>query len=410
MTITYRVSILGFLDLTQIKGGESYIESANYGLLDQVQALKWINKNIEFFGGDKTRVTIFGESAGATCVTALPLIKGTKGLFKRIISQSGTFTLCVAKSRTTLLINKLKEAFKKQKKELNMDALINLSEEEIFDLNSKLNNYAVPPVRDGITLPLDCFGSMEEGAFDGRDLLFGTNADELRYWIQECGYFYVYKLLINLILENVMYRRSKNDVKTIYNKFKEMVKEVPDEHFLADLFFRAPALKMLEIHSKRKNNAYLYYWTWPSSRPGFGACHAVELSYVFNNLHETHYMGDKKINYELGAIVQDMWANFAKYGDPSTKDYLWKKYDTQNNYTMKLGGKIELFDNTTIFPRERNKLFDPLIYEYIPYDYVSLSFNVPIGRKVLFGLFIFISAIVLFIAILIKYCLPLIWK
>ena len=85
VSITYRVSILGFLDLTLIKGGENYKESPNLGLLDQIQALKWINKNIENFGGDKNNITIVGESAGASSVTILPLIKGSKGLFKRIL-------------------------------------------------------------------------------------------------------------------------------------------------------------------------------------------------------------------------------------------------------------------------------------------------------------------------------------
>ena len=97
VTITYRLSILGFLDLTLIKGGEDYKESPNLGLLDQIQALKWINKNIENFGGDKNNVTIFGESAGGSSVTLLPLINGTKRLFKRIISQSGSFAWTINK-------------------------------------------------------------------------------------------------------------------------------------------------------------------------------------------------------------------------------------------------------------------------------------------------------------------------
>ena len=224
VTITYRVSILGFLDLTQIKGGENYKESANLGLLDQIQALKWVNKNIEFFGGDKNNVTIFGESAGATCVTCLPLIKGSKGLFKRIISQSGTFTWCESKNRATFLINKLKEIYKKQKKELNLNALLNLSEEEIIELNSKLNNYSSPPIRDGYILPEDGFDEMEKGAYDGIDLLIGTNADEMRYWIQESGYFWVFKIILQLILDNVTLIRIKKDGLSYYNKFKEIVK------------------------------------------------------------------------------------------------------------------------------------------------------------------------------------------
>ena len=116
ITTTYRVSILGFLDLTQIKGGEDYKESPNLGLLDQIQALKWINKNIENFGWDKNNLTIFGESAGALSVTVLPWIKGTKGLFKRIISQSGSFAWCINKAEGKVLINRLKSVEKKKEK------------------------------------------------------------------------------------------------------------------------------------------------------------------------------------------------------------------------------------------------------------------------------------------------------
>ena len=124
VTITYRVSILGFLDLTQIKGGENFKESPNLGLLDQIQALKWINQNIENFGGDKNNVTIFGESSGGSSVTLLPLIKGSKGLFKRIISQSGSFTWCINRETGKSLVNKLKKILSKKNKDFDVNYLI----------------------------------------------------------------------------------------------------------------------------------------------------------------------------------------------------------------------------------------------------------------------------------------------
>ena len=183
VSITYRLSILGFIDLTQIKGGENYKESPNLGLLDQIQALKWINKNIENFGGDKNNVTIIGESAGAFCVTILPLIKQSKGLFKRIISQSGSFSWAITREGGKGLINRLKSEIKKQRnEELDVDYLINLSEEEIINLNSKLNIFCQPPMRDGYIIPIDCYGEIERGAYDGIDLIIGTNADEINYF------------------------------------------------------------------------------------------------------------------------------------------------------------------------------------------------------------------------------------
>ena len=164
-------------------------------MLDQIQALKWINKNIENFGGDKNNVTIFGESAGGSSVTLLPLIKGTKGLFKRIISQSGSFAWTINKEDGKELIDRIKMEIKKERKEeLDMNYLLNLSEEEIIKLNSKVNLYCSQPMRDGYIIPKDCYEVVEKGAYDWIDIMIGSNADELRYWIIELGSFLFYKI------------------------------------------------------------------------------------------------------------------------------------------------------------------------------------------------------------------------
>ena len=397
VTITYRVSILGFLDLTQIKGGENYKESPNLGILDQIQSLKWINKNIENFGGDKNNVTLVGESAGGLSVTVLPLIKGTKGLFKRIISQSGSFAWTIKREDGKTLINYLKDEIKKQRKEeLDVNYLINLSEEEIINLNEKLNYYCSSPMRDGYIIPFDCYGEIEKGAYDGIDVMIGTNADELRYFIIEFGSYFLYKIVFNVMVENVLYYRIKKNGYEIYNEFKKYEKDNCDEKLLTDIFFRVPALKIAQLHSKNNGNVYLYYWTYPSSIPYFGACHAIELSYVLNNLQETELIGNQNINYKLAEVSQDMWANFAKNGNPSTKEYKWEKYDCKIDNFMVFGKEIE--NKTNLFNKERNELIFPLLNEYISSQYIDLYYNVPYIRKrvlIFFTIFIIILSILL---------------
>ena len=393
ITISYRVSILGFLDLTQIKGGENYKESPNLGLLDQIQALKWINKNIENFSGDKNNVTIFGESAGGLFVTVLPLIKEAKGLFKRIISQSGTFAWCISREEGKSLINRLKKEIKKERKEeLDINYLLNLSEEEIIKLNSKLNLYCLPPMRDGYIIPEDCYKAVENGAYEGIDLIIGSNADEARYWIIECGNYFFYKIGMKILVENIIIYRIKKNGKDIFDKYKKIVKENTNDNFMTDLFFGVPALRIAQIHSKNNGNVYLYYWKYPSSIPNFGACHAVELAYIFNNLKESHFIGDIKINYKLAEISQDMWANFAKNGNPSIKGYKWEKFDNENNYCMIFGKNVELKAN--IFNKKRNDLIIPLLSQYLSYEYASLSFNVPSIRKIIYFFLIFLIIII----------------
>ena len=397
VTITYRVSILGFLDLTQIKGGENYKESPNLGILDQIQSLKWINKNIENFGGDKNNVTLVGESAGGLSVTVLPLIKGTKGLFKRIISQSGSFAWTIKREDGKTLINYLKDEIKKQRKEeLDLNYLINLSEEEIINLNEKLNYYCSSPMRDGYIIPFDCYGEIEKGAYDGIDVMIGTNADELRYFIIEFGSYFLYKIVFNVMLENVLYYRIKKNGYEIYNEFKKYEKDNCYEKLLTDIFFRVPALKIAQLHSKNNGNVYLYYWTYPSSIPYFGACHAIELSYVLNNLQETELIGNQNINYKLAEVSQDMWANFAKNGNPSTKEYKWEKYDCKIDNFMVFGKEIE--NKTNLFNKDRNELIFPLLNEYISSKYIDLYYNVPYIRKrvlIFFTIFIIILSILL---------------
>ena len=87
--IEYRLNILGFINLSSVSGGENYKSSTNLGLLDQICALKWIQKNIEKFGGDPKKITLFGQSAGASSTNFLLLINGSENLFQRIISESG---------------------------------------------------------------------------------------------------------------------------------------------------------------------------------------------------------------------------------------------------------------------------------------------------------------------------------
>ena len=278
-----------------------------------------------------------------------------------------------------------------------MDYLLNLSEEEIINLNAKVNWYCLPPMRDGYIIPEDCYGEIERGAYDGIDIMIGSNADEFRYFIVEYGNYFIYKIVFSIFLENILYLRIKKNGYEIFEKFKKCVKDNFTDNFINDLYFRIPALKIAQLHSNNNGNVYLYYWTYPSSIPYYGACHAIELGYVLNNMKESELIGDRNINYKLAEVSQDMWANFAKNGNPSTKEYKWEKFDNKNNYCIEFGNEIEL--KTNLFNKERNELIFPLLNQYLSYQYVGLSYNVPLVRK---GILIFLSLFLIFISILLN--------
>jgi para-nitrobenzyl esterase len=384
ITITYRLGLLGFINFDSVPGGEEYNTSKNLGLLDQICALKWIQKNIDKFGGDPNKVTIIGESAGAGSVSLLPLMKETKGLFKRIIAESGSINLSYSKEETKLLIENLL----KESEGNNMQDLLSLSEDKIKEINEEITDYYNFPIRDDYIIPIDLYNYYKEGYGKDIDMLLGSNKDEVRYWIKEMEYSVdilngeiLFKYGIQLLYENDLKKISKEDKKYV-DKFMNLLDD--ERHwkiseFYNELLFRIPMNKQAEYHSNNGGNTYVYHWTYPGEDETMGACHAIELSYIFNNLQEKDYTGNK-INQALADEVQEMWINFARYGNPSTNKTKWEKYDSIKRKTMILGDEIKMVED---YKRVQRLLIEPLLKYYFNGNYQDLSLDVPIFYKIL---------------------------
>ena len=359
VTVNYRIGIFGFIDLSGVPGGEAYRESGNLGLLDQICALSWIRRNIRSFGGDPDNVTLFGESAGASSVSLLPLIDAAGGLFKRVIAESGSIAFSYSREEAQALTKKLLE----KTGALCMEDLIRLGEEELRAINEELNDHAIFPVRDGIVLPEDLYDAYRAGKGAKIDMLIGTNADETRYWIGEMGSWFLYRCGAPLLVQSIIHRFKKED-KARAEAFIALQKGSAVHRateFFNELVFRVPAIAQAACHSENGGNTYMYYWTKKSAIPHFGACHAVELAYVFGNLEETIFTG-KKADHKLSAAVQDMWVSFAVSGDPGTGSHPWEKYRRGGRMTMELGDEIRMVRDPL---RESRILIEPLLsYRY----------------------------------------------
>ena len=381
VTVEYRVGMMGFIDFTSVPGGEDFKESGNLGILDQICSLEWIQKNIAEFGGDPGNVTIFGESAGAGSVSLIPVIDEADGLYRRIIAESGSMALTYSKQECQNLTQRLLKDSGCQ----NMDELMALSEEEITQLNETLNDYNNFPERDNVILPEDLYIEYDCGRADGIDMLIGTNKDETRYWIYEMGYYSpVFPEFIGYMMYvhgmPIMY---ENNLETLDEEEMENVKafmalqndkEIWNEtEFYNEMLFRVPAMKQAEYHSDNGNPTYTYYWTYPGENKTVGACHAIELSSVFDNLDERLYTGDN-VNEELADEVQNMWVNFARTGDPSTDSHTWEQYDTKTRKTMVLGEDIHMEED---IKAEQRELMEPLLDHYFNGCYSQLNLNVP---------------------------------
>ncbi len=209
VTIAYRVGIFGFMDFSEVPGGEDYPKSGNLGLLDQICALRYIRENIAGFGGDPENVTVFGESAGGGSVSLLPLIPEAKGLFSRVIAESGSVALTYSRAECRSLTRKLlRETGAK-----SMRDLAALSEDRLKAVNEKLNAENNFPERDGVVLPEDLYGAYERGEAFPVQMLIGTNADELRYWILDLESEVKFRLMGRMMYAGILRRMSAEDRK-----------------------------------------------------------------------------------------------------------------------------------------------------------------------------------------------------
>ena len=375
VTIAYRTGLMGFVDFSGVPGGEACPDAPNLGLWDQIEALRWIRRNIAAFGGDPEKVTVFGESAGGGSVSLLPFIPEAKGLFRRAIAESGSVALTYSKEECEDFTRRLMKAAGAE----NMRDLLSLSEAELMQVNEKVNFYNNFPQRDGVLIPEDPYEPYREGRTTDVDLLIGTNADEANYWINEVGGFIPFRMGVPIQYENDLHMLRPEDRKRAkrYMKMKTGYSLWKIAGFFTEIMFRLPAVRQAEEHSRNGGKAYMYYWEKRSHLPHLRACHAVELAYVFGNVEETIYTG-RPADPALSRQVQEQWVRFAETGDPGIPGLPWPAYDTENRWTMILKEDSEVVRDPLPDPRI---LLDPILDYRLNASYANMDFNVPFVWK-----------------------------
>lgn len=348
VTLNYRLGALGFLahpDLLEDESG-----AGNWGLLDQLAALQWVADHAEAFGGDPGNVTLFGESAGAMCVSTLLGACRPPGLFRRAIAQSGgpvTLSMGTAADTAELLAT-----------ELGVEAgtvwrLRDVPVPELLKAQARLAKRGVGeglllgPVVDGGLLDRSPLEAVSEGRSEGVSLLAGSNRDEMTYFVMgdpqllaldEAG------LLVRLE------RTIGEDAEPAIETYRALRADRGDSAsplalwcaIQTDWVFRMPMLRLLEAQGGHVDQSYAYLFTWTSPMAGgmLGACHGLDVPFVFGSL--THpdiarFTGEGPAAEALADHVQEAWLAFARDGDPSVPAQPWPRYDGERRPTMVLG-------------------------------------------------------------------------
>ena len=170
VSFNYRLGIFGFIDFSEIPGGEARPDTLNLGLLDQVAALQWIRENIAAFGGDPDRITVLGFSSGATSILLLAATGQAKGLFQRAFVFNGSpfSAYDTPEASRNLAKNLLKETHT-----ATMAELLQLKTETLKDAAQKLWKDMCAPTCDGTWIPADVYQALQDGAASGVEFVIG---------------------------------------------------------------------------------------------------------------------------------------------------------------------------------------------------------------------------------------------
>lgn len=361
VSFNYRLGIEGFLPL---KGG-----ATNIGLRDQIATLTWVQDNIAAFGGDPNNVTIFGESAGAISVASLFAISSARGLFRRGISQSGGGQHTMSMEQATRVAAKLgdilgipptREDFASRSPEDFIAAQtqllpgsLDLNTTQDVDPTGGLTLFL--PVRDGDLLATQPVDAIRQGASATADLLLGSNS-------QEMNFYYVPTGVANLInsderLYQSLMGRVPESEKLIATYRSTRPDATPGEllsAIMTDWMFHIPTVRLAEAHASHTGGTYLYEFAWPSPLYDgkMGACHGLDLGFVFDTLDTPGLSGPEGMvgehpSAELARRVHQTWISFASTGKPG-----WASYDTQRRSVMRINTAWELLTDPQALERE----------------------------------------------------------
>ncbi|MCH8332362.1 carboxylesterase family protein [Candidatus Sumerlaeota bacterium] len=339
VTINYRLGPLGYFAHPALSKESEHGSSGNYGILDQIAALEWVQRNIAAFGGDPDRVTIFGESAGSWSVCYLMATPLAKGLIHRVIGESGgVFDRMPDLRESRPGIQSAEEmgvAVAGGDSAETIASLRGKSPEEILELFG--GRFRSRPNVDGWAFPEEVYMIFAKGRQNDVPAILGSNADE---GTSLAGARAPRTVQAYTALVERQYGDLAAEMLEVYPAASD---EEARGAYLAsfrDQVFTWQMRTWARIMSTGGSDAYLYFFSHVPPRPDsdlYGAYHAAEIAYAFNNLHTSSFTA-KEGDLELADTMSDYWVNFAATGDPNAKGLpQWPAYDKQSEPFMEFG-------------------------------------------------------------------------
>lgn len=343
VNLNHRLNILGYIDLRGLGG--KYSESVNLGMQDLVKALEWVRDNIEAFGGDPSNVTIAGQSGGGGKVNTLMAMPSAMGLFHKAIAQSGSWILHNSDADGRALGLEVV-------KELGLDPsqadrLAGFSYDELVaaghraSVNLRSANGFCPTV-DGKYVTDPSFDPDAPEISRNIPMILGSNKNEFTYDNDPV-------LTADEVMKSLEKTLGKEKAAGYMKAYDAAYPgHAPQEALYTDLFLRKAAVKMADAKSAQgAAPVYMYFFSWTPDGNALGACHGMELPFVFNNIALQREMtGGTPDAYMLSDKISSAWISFIKTGNPNVPGLpKWEPYTAENGNTMVFDRECKVVHN-----------------------------------------------------------------
>jgi para-nitrobenzyl esterase len=317
VTCNYRLGALGFLDTRDVGG------VANCGLRDAIAALEWVRDNIEAFGGDPERVTVFGESAGGGMVLHLCASARARGLFGGAIVQSGATFNTLDASRAALvrdaLLTELSLTDAKLLADVPVDVFIAAQSACAVALLPSVGMMPFHPMVDGDVLTDEPAVALAAGSAAGIPMVIGTTTDEMRLFVDLSGPPPERAKLVRRVARytGVDETRGAEIVATYETELPGADANDVWAALFTDVEMQQPAAAMRDAQ-RAHGPVYSYLFGWAATNPLLGACHGIDIPFTFGNFGDgwSEFVGADDAARRLSSAIRNAWAAFARGGDP----------------------------------------------------------------------------------------------